>query len=159
MPPLVLGSLRVLGYAAVPRTLVFAGESAGAPAAERAANAKLLALGRVPNLAIAESLDDPATIELLYCDGDWKVLASRPAADADAAGALAERSYPGIAQHWLQLQGSREDALVHYDRSNEKSRCSFCSKRAFQVALLIEGASGIVCDECVARFRRATQPN
>ena len=111
------------------------------------------------NLVIAEHLDESASIELLYCGDAWQVLARCPAASADAAKALAAQRFAGIAQHWLPLQGTREEALLHYDLSNEKSRCSFCGKRAFQVALLIEGANGIVCNECVARFRRATQSN
>ena len=155
MPPPILGDLRVLGYAKVPATT----KSVEAPGGEAHPDAKLLALGHVPNLVIAEHLDESASIELLYCGDAWQVLARRPAASADAAKALAAQRFAGIAQHWLPLQGTREEALLHYDLSNEKSRCSFCGKRAFQVALLIEGANGIVCNECVARFRRATQPN
>ncbi len=161
VPPAVLGSQRVLSYVTVPEASVFLAGRAG----ERATDPDVVAPGPVPHLAIAESLDDPATIELLYCGADWKVLGRRSAESADAARVLAEQSYSGIADHWRQLPGTRDDALAFYDQSNEKSRCSFCSKRAFQVAILIEGArliegaNGIVCNECVARFRRATQAN
>ena len=155
VPPAVLGSQRVLSYVTVPEASVFLAGRAG----ERIADSDVLAPDRVPNLAIAESLDDPTTTELLYCGADWQVLARCVVDSADAARVLAEQSYSGIADHWLPLLGTRDDALALYDQTNENSRCSFCSKRAFQVAILIEGASGIVCNECVARFRRATQAN
>ena len=165
IPPPVLGSLRVLGYAPYsdalpPETLVVLAGGVG----DRDASARVAALGPVPNLALAESLDDPASMELLYCDGDWNVRVHHVVEDAAAARALVEHDDASNAPQWQPLPGTREDALAYYDRSNEKSRCSFCSKRAFQVAMLIEGrliegASGIVCNECVARFRRATQAN
>ena len=170
IPSPVLGNLRVLGHAPCSRAAVpgTTAEESGVRASmvvlargvgDGDAEAKIASMGQVRNLALGERLDDPGTMELLYCDGEWKVLARHLIEDVAAARALVEHSDSASTEQWRQLPGTRDDALAFYDQTNENSRCSFCSKRAFQVAILIEGASGIVCNECVARFRRATQAN
>lgn len=148
VPPPVIDSARIVAYAHVPADIPFNDTSPlfvdGEP------------LGRVPALAIGIGLGDDADVLLCFCNTDWACIGASGAASIEAAQAFAERSYPGLAEHWKLTGTTREDALDYYDQKSDAQACSFCRRRRFEMpaAVVVTGPSGAaICSRCVAQFR------
>lgn len=140
-PPPVVDSGRVLSYAIVPDDLAFIQRNT--------LFVNSVPMGRVPCLAIIEQLSD-GDVLLLHCDADWYAngAAGTPSHSIDDLKASAERSYPGLAAHWVDVNTTREDALAYYDAEWPMSRCSYCGRRAYETESMWEGASSTVCNHC-----------
>ena len=149
-PPPILHSARVISYAIIPDSVDFM--------ARGALLVDGVSVGRVPRLAIAENLGEDIGPLLLHCDAHWAVLGVSGAATVDATKRLAERNYPGIGAHWVDLNISPQDALAYYDAETDGLKCSFCDKRPFEIqGGWVSGNHAAICRECVDRYHAAFQ--
>ena len=104
----------------------------------------------VPNLAICADLRSDSPLFLAHCDADWSTLATGGGEDSvEAMKALAERKYPGIAERWVDVNTTREQALAWWNSQSGGEKCAFCGRRAFEVARWIVGPSAIICNLCI----------
>jgi hypothetical protein len=108
-------------------------------------------LGSVPCLAICQNVGKDEFL-LLYCDGEWNVLAVVACASVREARARAERQYPGVSICWTQAQISRQEASGYLDSLPGELRCAFCGRRPEEVKTLFEKGGARICDSCVKEF-------
>lgn len=111
-------------------------------------------LEKVPRLAIAANLGQDIGPLLFHCDEEWNCLGTSGAATVDEVKADAERNYPGVGTRWVETNVTTEEALAYYDSESGNQKCSFCSKRPFEVDGWIEGPTAIICKGCVETFHR-----
>lgn len=149
-PPMVLACTRVLSYVFIPETIPYV--------ARTTLYVDGMAIGRVPRLAIGENLSEGNLLHLFHCDDHWNVLGASGAQTLDETKALAERDFPGIDAHWVDLNTSVQAALAYYDADTDGPRCSFCRKRAFDMLSgWRNGENAAICRECVERYYLAFQ--
>jgi hypothetical protein len=144
-PPPVLDCARVVAYAAVDASVRFTGRCGMHSGGK--------AVGPVQRLAVCRNLTDGELL-LLYCDDEWHSLAAAQHSSVEEAKAAAERSYSGIERRWRDLHASEEEVLGYLDQ--HWPACSFCSKRGFEVSLMV-GESPRICSECIQRFHGVLQ--
>jgi hypothetical protein len=145
VPPPVLMKSRVLQYAILgPRvgfsghTDVFVGQAED-----------LKELGRVPALAIGESLDS-RTRTLFYCGRDWSVRAWIDGySTIRAAKRRAEGTYPGVRSRWRNTGVSRSRARQFLKKMWEGWECSFCRRLPDTFERLVKGTNAQICDRCI----------
>jgi hypothetical protein len=147
-PPPALLQNRVLAYAILPRARPFLGVSSlfiGTPGGSFAP------ISRVPRLAICE--DPVRGILLLFCNGDWSIVASTEYPSVAEAKASAERSYPGSSRYWVTAKVSKARAAKYLDRVWAPFRCLFCLKTPLQHdEPLIKKGKGRICGACISEF-------
>ena len=105
-PPPVIDSSRVLSYA-------FVDDISYRRAGALYVDDQLLE--HVPRLAICTDLGEDIGPLLVHCDEEWRVLGTTSAETVDAIKQCAERTYPGVAARWVDVNVTTEDALKHYD--------------------------------------------
>ncbi len=107
----------------------------------------------MPNLAICADLRSDTDLYLFHCDADWSTIATGGGEDSvEAMKVLAERSCKGVAERWVDLNTSREEALAWWDSQSGGEKCSFCGRRAFEIGHWIAGPSAIICNLCIDQF-------
>lgn len=89
---------------------------------------------------------------LFHCDNEWNVLGTSGGEDVEGAKKLAERNYPGVSARWTDLNTSIDSALEYYDEQTGRARCSFCSKRPFEIDGWIEGDNARICYSCIKQL-------
>jgi ClpX C4-type zinc finger len=147
-PPLVIDSARVVSYAYVDDIpyrrwgSLFAG-------------GKLLE--HVPRLAICMNLGEDIGPLLYHCGENWIVLGTSGRETIEATKRDAEQNYPGVASRWVDLDTSVDEALSYYDEQSGNLRCSFCSKRPFEMQAWVEGAGAVICRQCVEQYHQDFQ--
>lgn len=147
-PPPVIDSSRVLSYA-------FVDDIPYRRAGALYVDGQLLE--HVPRLAICTNLGEDIGPLLFHCDEEWRVLGTTGAEAVDAVKQCAERNYPGVAARWVDVNVTTEDALKHYDVETGGLRCSFCSKRPFELEGWVEGDGAIICKGCIGKYYREFQ--
>ena len=142
-PPPVLDSARVIAYAPIDPSIPYLAKSALYVGGNR--------LGRVAALAICDNLGSDMGLLVFHCDEQWNVLGTSGAESVEAAIIAAERDYPGLKAHWVQVNTTVETALAYYD-ATFGGRCSFCGKRAFEISGLVQSDNACICRSCVEEF-------
>lgn len=115
---------------------------------------------KVPCLAICEGESgSKRAFLLLYCDKDWKVIATCPYDSTEAAMRHAERMYPGISDVWLKANVTKKQARDYLNKLWNHSRCYFCNHvkpGPAEITWLIKTKEGIgICNHCVDTFYRS----
>jgi hypothetical protein len=148
-PPPVIDAARVISYA-------FVGDIPYLPAGIAAlAQSEDQSEEQVTRLAIAVGLSPQSTQEgpvVFHCDEAWISVGVSSAPSIEGAKEVAECNYPGVGNRWIDTNVSVEEALAFYDSETAGLKCSFCGKRPFEVAGMIEGPQATICRECVEEF-------
>lgn len=142
-PPPVLSCARVIAYVHIDTSIPYLAKT------QLYVGGNLL--GRVQALAICENLGPDLGPLLFHCDDQWNVLGASGAETVEGTILAVERNYPGLKDHWVWLSTTVEAALAYFD-ANFGGRCSFCGKRAYEVAGLVESKSSCICRGCVEEF-------
>ena len=151
-PPPALLQARVLAYAVLPRSVPFAGDDSIFVARE---GGPLVPLGRVPRLAICEEAG--GGIQLLFCEGTWRNVASTPHKTVAEAKARAERIYPDSSRCWVAARVTRAQAAKYLDQVWARYRCLFCLKTPLEHdEPVLKKGRGRICGACV---RGSPQPS
>jgi hypothetical protein len=109
---------------------------------------------KVPRLAICLNLGKDSGPLLFHCDEEWEVLGTSGGNTIEATKERAEKNYPGVAERWVDVNTSIDDALRYYDAETGSAHCSFCKKRPFEIGNMLESDEATICEECVERFHR-----
>jgi len=143
-PPPALDGFRVLEYATTARparfsgrTHLFVGETE---------------VGRVPRLAIAESLQT-REIALVHATRAWRTIGIQSGFESrSAARQRAERMYPGITANWVKAAVTRRQAQAFEDSRWARFTCSFCGKTPPELdgsLITSRDREARICHKCV----------
>lgn len=107
-------------------------------------------LGSVPLLAICGPV--PAGgVDLVHCDAEWNMLATRPCSGVADAKSKSERLYPGL--EWLASPHDKETVQTYLENEWAGLECSFCRRTPLHFEKLISGPNGVnICNDCVRQF-------
>ena len=147
-PPAAITQLRVLEYAHLPDRLPFMGTSTYVTHAD----GPFGPLDRVPRLALCQDL---AGVQLIFCDGRWRPVASVSHPNIPKAKRAAERAYPGSMRLWKPSQYSVADFQRHQQRQWAPYSCLFCGKAPPEFGpgvSLFKAKRGRICSTCVREF-------
>ena len=142
-PPVLLAGTRLLEYASADETVAYTDKSL------LYVDGKLL--GRVPHLAICESLEDPE-IFLLYCDEHWALLGLAGFDTIEEARRRAESEYHGITDKWIDAKVSKEDVERYVAELYRNERCSFCGRKPLEIRSMVSSSTARICDQCITSF-------
>jgi hypothetical protein len=147
VPPPVLMQCRVHEYAILNRQVAFAGHTNVFVGNKE--------LGRVPGLAIGESLES-GKWALFYCGRKWSVRAWIDVYSSIRRAKLrAERTYPGVKARWKKTGVSKARARRYLKAMWKGLECSFCGRTPPKFnRSVVKGKVGI-CDLCVEEFHEA----
>ena len=108
-------------------------------------------LGRVPNLAICQNLDETDYM-VFHCSREWVVLGVAAGYKTmEEAKQKTERSYHGITPKWTATGYSRDDAVKYVEAQFKDQICSFCGRNPSQFEA-VAGNSVRICNRCVDSF-------
>jgi len=142
IPPIVIGSDRVIAYAIVDKSVKFSGKK------RLFIEGNLL--GEVPNVAICKSLNKELKDYLiLYCDKKWSMLGVAGAPTFSEAVKEAERCYQGIAKKFVRTGNSEKIARRWMAEKYPEAVCNFCGRMYFEVDTLVEGRAAVICSACI----------
>lgn len=144
-PPPVIDAARVVSYA-------FVDDIPYLGAAPSFAEDEDERIDKVPRLAIAVGLASDDGPRVFHCDEEWIALGACGAETIEQAKQEVERNYPGVSERWVDTNVTVEEALAFYDSETAGLKCSFCGKRPFEVAGLIESPKATICRDCVEEF-------
>jgi hypothetical protein len=96
-------------------------------------------------LAIGETLET-AEILLFHCDDDWGVVSTKGYASVVEARAEAD--------HWIDADVSKEEAIAYLEEEAADFKCSFCGRRPDQVKNLLARGDARICNFCIADFAK-----
>jgi hypothetical protein len=145
-PPPTLLQSRVLAYATVSRSVPFSGRGLQFVGGKE--------LGRVPRLALCQALEG-SSFFLLHCSLGWRVLGSSEHRSRREAECRAARIYPGISALWTPTRVTRAQAEAHLAALWADLVCTFCGRRPYQVARIIQHRRARICDICVRECSEA----
>lgn len=149
-PPPFLDSAHVLVYAVLDESVSYSGHSS------LFINGK--ELGPVPCLAICQGPNDSGVL-LFHCSGDWTVLGAAGYPSLTEAKDRAERIYPDLSTHWIELHVTKEEAAHYLDKAFDDQKCSFCGKKPEQIERLIAKNDARICDSCITEFHQMLNEN
>ena len=144
-PPAGIGSGPTVQYVIVPRSVPFVNRGRFIVGGRT--------LGRVPRLTIGQDrIRNNWT--LLFWDARWRLLAGISASSIAEAKAEAERFYPGLFPHWVDLRVSEAAAARYMKRLRAETGCSFCLKAPgeYRSSHLFEVGKARICGDCVETF-------
>jgi hypothetical protein len=107
---------------------------------------------RAPRLAITQDRVRHE-VNLLFCDKRWHIVNATGDVSVEAAKESAERFYPGLTPHWVNLRVSETDAERYMERLRRFHGCSFCRRAPAE-----HGGSQIqvrrtrICSDCITEF-------
>ena len=143
-PPPVLECARVLAYGLVDPSIDYV---------ER----KTLYIGKdlvgcVPRLAICQNLGEDEVL-VFHCNNDWGVVGVAGGhSSVEEAKRQVERSYPGMADRWVDTNVSEAEATAYLRKTFPDDECSFCGRTLHEVQRFFVGPKGRICDICVREF-------
>jgi hypothetical protein len=111
-------------------------------------------IGQVLCLAICEE-KNTGELLLLHCDSEWTVLGCSAHSSVADAKHRAERIYPGLSDHWVDVNTLEQVAEAYLDIT--LSRCSFCSRRFDNSDEMFanESETAHICNSCIEEFHKA----
>jgi len=114
---------------------------------------------RAPRLVITQDRIQKR-VDLWFCGNRWKVLHATSARSVGAAKREAERFYPGLAPHWIDLGVTEVASRRYMERLRREEGCSFCHRAPGEhgVSQILAGTSRI-CADCVAEFYEELAPH
>jgi hypothetical protein len=144
-PPAGIGSGPTLQYVIVPRSLPFVNRGRFIVGGKT--------FGRAPRLTIGQDRIQK-NWNLLFWDARWRLLAGTSASSIAEAKAEAERFYPGLSPHWVDLRVSEAAAAQYMKRLRAETGCSFCGKVSgeYRSSHLFEVDAARICGDCVKAF-------
>lgn len=156
-PPPVINLARLLAYAVTDDEVKFTNKIKLFVDGER--------LGKVPKLAICESLDADKQILLFFCDENWEALGTIAVPSVEDAKRKAEVGYEGILAKWNDSKTSVQDAEKYLKASGgmgiesafAKGQCTYCKKLSGEVERLYGTEEALICDECIEEFYKYLQ--
>jgi hypothetical protein len=92
--------------------------------------------------------------DLLFCDDRWQIVAGTSDATLKGIKAEAERFYPGLTPHWVDLGIDEAKAQAYLERLRRRIGCSFCRRLPGQFASgnVFEVGRVRICGDCVTGF-------
>jgi hypothetical protein len=142
-PPPAMDEGRLLMYALVDESVTYVNKSM------LYVNGELL--GRVPRLAIYESLDADEW-SLFFCDEDWCPLGVSVLASLEEARERAESEYHGITDKWIDAGVPAADAARYLSEQDREESCSFCGRPPVEVRQMFSSSTARICEQCVREF-------
>lgn len=142
-PPPVIGSSRLLEYAAIDSSIVYTGYIV--------LYVDGILLGPVPRIAVCQDLYDQGIV-LFLCNENWEVRGVCSEDTLSDAKKTADRCYRGLSEKWLVSPYSDEEVTRYWDqRSKAGERCSFCQRRfwEFQKLYTVPDTEIGICDICI----------
>ena len=112
-------------------------------------------LGKVPNIAISEDVDDK-TYTIAFCDDDWKALCYSGAFEKlKDAKAMVKKHYDGV--KWKKTKHKKEEAEEFFNKQIEQGTCSFCGRTHYDddVTDIIQGQDARICNVCIDELHGA----
>jgi hypothetical protein len=94
--------------------------------------------------------------DLLFCDDRWHILAGTSDATLGGIKREAERFYPGLTPHWVDLGVDEQKAQAYFEGLRLRIGCSFCRRLPGQHPSrhVFERGRVRICGDCVAEFAR-----
>jgi hypothetical protein len=90
---------------------------------------------------------------LIFCDERWTPLYGTSDATLEGARHDAERFYPGIDSHWVDLGLSEADVQAYMEKLRRAEGCSFCRRApAEHGGTSFEVRRTRICGQCVKKF-------
>jgi hypothetical protein len=107
---------------------------------------------RAPRLAITQDRI-AKEVNLFFCDDHWRIVSATSDTSVQAAKQSAERFYPGLAPHWVDLDVTETDAERYMEVLRRKQGCSFCRRApAEHGGDQIQVRRARICAACITEF-------
>jgi hypothetical protein len=107
---------------------------------------------RAPRLAITQDRLRHQ-VNLLFCDNRWHIVNAASDTSEEAAKLSAERFYPGLASHWVDLKVSEAVAARYMERLRRYQGCSFCRRApAEHGGSQVQVRQTRICSACITEF-------
>jgi hypothetical protein len=135
-----------LHYAHVPRSVRFVNRG------RFWSNGRLVK--RAPRLVITQDTVEQG-VDLCFCNSRWRILHAIAATSVAEAKREAERFYPGLSSHWVDLRVTQAGVRRYMERLRREEGCSFCHRAPGEHGVSqVQVGDCRICADCVAEFHK-----